>query len=151
MNYWIIWFILAGILIIAEIFTAGFFLFWFGVGAAVAGLLALFNVGLGWQWGSFVIVSGVLFAISRKFAERVTKKQPPGIGADRFIGKKGVVLEEIDNLKNSGRVRIDKDEWRADSIEDNIIIPEGKRVEVMRLDGTHLVVKEFKENMEESQ
>jgi len=144
MKIYIIWFILAAILIIGEIFTAGFFLFWFGIGAAVAGVLSLFNLGLGWQWGAFIVVSGVLFAISRRFAEKVTAKQPPGIGADRFIGKKGVVLERVDNIKNTGRVRIDKDEWRADS-ETDLVIAVGKMVMVKRLDGTHLVVEEIKE------
>jgi membrane protein implicated in regulation of membrane protease activity len=51
-----------------------------------------------------------------------------------------VVIEEIDNIKNTGRVRIGRDEWRADS-EDDKIIPTGKTVEVTRVDGTHLVVK----------
>ncbi len=143
-GLWWIWMVIAAIFVIGEIFTAGFFILWFGIGAAVAGLLALFGLGAGWQWGAFVIVSGVLFAISRKFAERFTKEQPPGIGADRFIGKKGMVLEEIDNAKNTGRIRIDKEEWRADSDGDEIV-PVGKRVEVIRLDGTHMVVKSLEE------
>ena len=136
---WWIWMALAAIFIIGEIFTAGFFILWFGIGAAVAGLLALFGLGAGWQWASFVVVSGVLFVVSRRFAERFTKKQPPGIGADRFIGKEGIVLEEIDNRKGSGRVRLGKEEWRAES-ESGDTIPEGVRVSVSRLDGTHLVV-----------
>ncbi|MFC1682965.1 NfeD family protein [Candidatus Zixiibacteriota bacterium] len=143
-NVWWIWMILAAICIVAEIFTAGFFILWFGVGALVAGILALLGAGTGWQWAAFVVVSGVLFVISRRFAERFTKKQPPGIGADRFLGKRGVVLEEIDNTKNTGRVRIDKEEWRADS-DTGKTIAEGVRVEVVKLDGTHVVVKPFEE------
>lgn len=139
-SVWWIWMVLAAICVIGEIFTAGFFLLWFGVGAAVAGILALLGLGVGWQWVTFVVVSGVLFAVSRRFAERFTKKQPPGIGADRFIGKRGVVLQEIDNEKNTGRVRIEKEEWRADS-DTGITISVGKRIEVIRLDGTHMVVK----------
>jgi membrane protein implicated in regulation of membrane protease activity len=143
-NVWWIWMIIAAIFVIGEIFTAGFFILWFGIGAAVAGMLALLGLGAGWQWAAFVVVSGALFAVSRRFAERFTKEQPPGIGANRFIGKKGVVLEEIDNAKNTGRIRIDKEEWRADSDTD-VSIPVGKRVEVTRLDGTHMVVKPLEE------
>ncbi len=139
-EFWWIWLVLAAIFIVSEIFTAGFFIFWFGIGAAIAGLLALSGLGAIWQWASFVIISGLLVVISRRFAERFTKKQPPGIGADRFIGKIGVVLEEINNTQNTGRVRIDKDEWRADSEKDEII-SQGSKVVVTRLDGTHLVVK----------
>lgn len=139
-KIWLIWMILAAVFIVGEIFTAGFFLLWFGVGAAVAAVLALLDCSAGWQWGSFVVVSGVLFVVSRRFAERFTKKQPPGIGADRFIGKEGIVLEEVDNIKDAGRVRLGKEEWRAES-ESGEVIPEGTRVSVSRLDGTHLVVR----------
>lgn len=143
-KIWWIWMAIAAFFVIAEIFTMGFALLWFGIGAAVAGILALIGFGLGWQLASFIVISGVLFAVSRSFAEKFTKKQPPGVGADRFIQKKGVVTEEIDNIKNTGRVRIGKDEWRADS-ETDWTIAAGEIVEVTRVDGTHLVVKLSKE------
>ena len=139
-KIWWIWMIIAALFVVGEIFTAGFFLLWFGVGAAVAGILALLGLSFGWQLAAFAVVSLVLFASSRRFAERFSKKQPPGIGADRFIGKQGIVLENIDNVDNVGRVRLDKEEWRADS-EDGVIISAGTQVEVVRLDGAHLVVK----------
>jgi membrane protein implicated in regulation of membrane protease activity len=139
-EIWWIWIAMAALFIIGEIFTQGFFLLWFGIGAAVAGILAILGLGVGWQLGAFVVVSGALFVASRRLAEKISKKQPPGIGADRFIGLDGIVLEEIDNVKNTGRVRVQKDEWRADS-ETGEIIPEGERIEVIRLDGTHMVVK----------
>ena len=123
-----------------EIFTAGFFLLWFGVGALIAGILALFGLGAAWQWGSFAVVSGVLLALSRRFAERFSRKQPPGIGADRFIGLEGMVLEDIDAAGNTGRVRLNREEWRAES-ETGDVIHEGEKVCVVRLDGTHLIVK----------
>jgi membrane protein implicated in regulation of membrane protease activity len=143
-HLWWIWFVLAAFFAVSEVFTAGFFILWFGIGAAVAGLLAILGLGVVWQWAAFVIVTGILIAVSRKFAERFTKEQPPGIGADRFISKIGVVLEDINNIENTGRVRIDKDEWRADSETDEIIA-KGNKVIVTRLDGTHLVVKKYKE------
>lgn len=143
-QIWWIWMIFAALFFIAEIFTMGFFILWFGIGAAVAGVFGILGFNAGWQWGSFVVVSGVLFASTRRLAERLTKKQPPGIGADRFIGKVGVVLESVDNVNNTGQVRIDKDKWRADSDSDEVL-PVGKRVKVVGLDGTHLVVQTLKE------
>lgn len=134
----------AALFILGEIFTAGFFLLWFGIGAAVAGVLAILDLHPAWQWVSFVVISGVLFAATRRLAEKFTKKQPPGVGADRFVGKIGVVLEEIDNLRNTGRVRIDKDQWRADSHADETIAVD-TRVKVVGLDGTHLVVQPLTE------
>ena len=139
-QIWWIWMALAALFIVGEIFTQGFFLLWFGIGAAVAGVLAILGLGVGWQLGAFVVVSGVLFVVSRRLAEKISKKQPPGIGADRFVGLEGIVLEKIDNVKNTGRVRVQKDEWRADS-ETGELIPEGAQIVVTRLDGTHMVVK----------
>jgi membrane protein implicated in regulation of membrane protease activity len=143
-NFWWIWMILAALFVVGEIFTAAFFLLWFGVGAAIAGFLALMGAGPGWQLGVFVVVSFVLFAVSRRFAERVTKKQPPGIGADRFLGEECIVLEAIDNAHNTGRVRMDREEWRAES-ETGEVIPEHTRVRVVRISGTHLVVDKITE------
>ena len=143
-QVWWLWFGLAAVFIIGEIFTEGFFLLWFGIAAGVSGVLALMGVSAAIQWAVFVVVAVVLLAISRRFADRFTHKQPPGIGADRLIGRRGVVLEGIDNMQNVGKVRIDKEEWRAES-EDEAVIEAGVRVEVVRLDGTHAVVRVLKE------
>lgn len=143
-EIWWLWFGFAAVFIVGEIFTEGFFLLWFGIGAAISGVLALAGVGPAVQWGVFVVVSGVLLAVSRRFAERFTHKQPPGIGADRLIGRRGVVLEQIDNMENVGKVRIDREEWRAES-DNGSILETGARIEVVRLDGTHAVVRVLKE------
>ncbi len=139
-ELWWIWVIVGVLLIIGEIFTAGFFLIWFGIAAIIAGIIAFFELSVVWQGVAFVIISAILLAGTRRLAERYTKKQPPGIGADRFIGKVGVVLEEIDNDKNTGRVRVEEDKWRADSLEGEIIAKDSN-VQVIKIEGTHVVVK----------
>lgn len=139
-KIWMLWMIFAAIMIIGEIFTAGFFILWFGIGALVAAFLALLGLGAVPQWIAFVVISGVLLAGSRRFANKITKPQPPGIGADRFVGKSGVVLQQIDNMQNTGRVRLGEEEWRAQS-ETGKIIPRKSQVVVVRTSGTHLIVK----------
>jgi membrane protein implicated in regulation of membrane protease activity len=139
-ELWWIWVIIGVLLIIGEIFTAGFFLIWFGIAAIIAGIIAFFELSVVWQGVAFVIISAILLAGTRRLADRFTKKQPPGIGADRFIGKTGIVLEEIDNDKNTGRIRVEEDEWRADSLEGNII-PKDSKIQVVKLEGTHMIVK----------
>ncbi|MFC1494505.1 NfeD family protein [Thermodesulfobacteriota bacterium] len=140
MEMWWIWMAVAAILLIAEIFTAGFFLIWFSIGAAGAGILAMLGVGRPAQLIIFILASGILFVFGRRFAERVTVKQPPGIGADRFIEQNGVVVEDIDNKTGKGRIRVGSDEWRALS-ENGEIIKKDTTVEVIRIDGTKTVVK----------
>ena len=141
-NVWWIWMILAAIFFVGEIFTAAFFILWFGVGAVAAGVLALVGASLGWQFVVFILVSFALVAASRRFAERFTKAQPPGIGADRFVGEICDVLDEINNANNTGRVRMNREEWRAESDTGDVLAP-GTRVVVVRLSGTHLVVRKI--------
>ena len=43
----IAWAVLAALFIIGELLTAGFFLFWFGLAAAVSCVLAILGVGVG--------------------------------------------------------------------------------------------------------
>ncbi len=139
-NYWWAWMIVAALFIVGEIFTAGFFLLPIGIGAAIAGLVALLGGGTAWQLAVFAVASFILFLASRRFAEKISKAQPPGIGADRFIGEECVVLEDIDNLHDTGRVRMEKEEWRAES-DTGEILKVGMRTTVVSLSGTHLVVK----------
>ena len=120
---WWVWFIVAAAFAISEIFTAGFFLFWFGIGAAVAGVLALVGLSAPWQWIAFIVVSSALAMLSRRFAERFSRPQPDGVGANRLLGPQGIVLEPIDNLRNTGKVRLEKEEWRAESETVNLSRP----------------------------
>lgn len=144
-KIWLIWLILAAIFFIAEMFTAGFFLFWFSIGALAAAILALFfKAGVIWQWVAFVLVSGVLLTLSRRFAEKVSRRQPAGIGADRVVGKIGIVRDEIDSSKGRGNVLVDSEEWRAESASGEVI-PAGAKVKVLRVEGTHVVVEKVKE------
>ncbi|HIE03964.1 MAG TPA: NfeD family protein [Candidatus Latescibacteria bacterium] len=140
MEVWLIWAVLAAAFLVGEIFTAGFFLLWFSVGAAAAAVLARLELGTSYQLGSFALISGALVVLSRKFAQKVTKEPPERVGADRVIGKVGVVLERIDPTIDSGRVRVEKEEWRARSQDDGTI-EEGQKVEVVGISGAHLLVK----------
>ncbi|RPH99289.1 MAG: NfeD family protein [Calditrichaeota bacterium] len=140
MSIWILWMILAAVFLVAEIFTAGFFLMWFGIGAAVAGLLALFGVGFGWQLAAFIVVSLFLFIMTRQITAKMVQEQPPGIGADRLLDQEVMVIEEINHLENRGRIRLKGEEWRAESL-DHSTIPAGTTVKVVRVSGTRLIVQ----------
>ena len=143
LMFWI-WAVLAAVFIVGEIFTAGFFLFPFGVGAALAAVLTFLGAPSWLQWVCFVVVSGVLVLLSRRFADRVSKKPPEVMGVDRLIGQIGVVTEALDPLTDAGRVRVKKDHWRADSV-DGSEIEKDARVRVVRIEGVHLVVERAEE------
>jgi membrane protein implicated in regulation of membrane protease activity len=134
------WFVFALVLFVLEIVTTGFVLAAFGVGAVAAGIVAVLGIGLQWQLAVFAAVSGVSVLLSRRFAERVTGPSPEKVGVDRVLGKTAVVLEAIEPVSAAGRVRVEREQWRAQSA-DGQPIPTGTMVEVIGVEGTRLVVR----------
>lgn len=137
--FWI-WSILALILFVAEIFTAGFFMLPFGLGAVVAALLSYLQVSEILQTVGFIVVSTVAFALLRQLAERMTHEPPQKTGVDRLIGKHGVVTEEIVPDSSYGQVWVEREEWRADAPGEGTL-PVGAAVEIYKVEGAHLVVR----------
>ena len=134
-----VWLALAVGGIVGEIATAGtFFLFPFGVGAAVACVLAFLSLALGLQWLAFVLVSLAAFAATRPIARRLDRAEAPkGVGARRLLGQEAFVLDAID--RDLGLVRVGGEEWRAAS-RDGVRVPSGARVLVVDVVGTRLIV-----------
>ena len=93
---WILWTVLGVVLVIAEVFTPGFVLLWFGIGALAAALAAFLGAGLAAQFILFIVVSSALTALSRTifvnyFAGR---DEADGLksGAARLPGQVGTVV-----------------------------------------------------------
>ncbi len=134
-----VWAALAIIFFVAEVFTMGFFLVCFGIGAVAAALLAVLGVDVLWQLVVFIGVSLVALAFLRPLAVRMTTHVANPGGIDRVIGKQAVVLEEINPHSATGRVRIEREEWRADTY--GPAIPKGALVVVMEVTGTRVMVE----------
>lgn len=142
MEQWIAWAwaIMALILAVAEIFTSGFFLICFALGAVAAAAVAFVGLGLPFQLGAFLVGSAVALALVRPFAMRVSNRDTYLVGIDRVVGRTAVVLETIDPARGRGVVRVGSERWSADSI-DGTPIPSGAQVEVIRVEGAHLKVR----------
>lgn len=142
-GIWIIvWIVVAATLAVGEMMAAGsFFMLPFAVGALAAFGAAALGAGIVWQLGLFIIVSGGSFLALRPLARRVNDVPPAeGVGARRLIGSQGRVIEAIDDDHDGiGLVRIDRQEWRAESLEGAPIV-EGARVKVVEVRGTRVVV-----------
>ncbi|MFC1628149.1 NfeD family protein [Gemmatimonadota bacterium] len=135
------WLILGALLLVGEMVTAGFFLIVFGIGAIASFLVAVIGGSVFWQWITFLVVSALAFAFSRRFADKVYKGPDDyGVGAERYFGEKAWVIETIDAAAATGMVRIDREEWRAESI-DKSVIPAETWTEIVKVDGTRMVVK----------
>lgn len=131
------WIVLAGVCLIGEMLTGGFFLLWFGVGASVSAVLNYLEFDPIIQLVSFIIISLVLIAVSRPFAQKITKEPPRKAVSDRLVGKHGIVKEEI-LPKTGGIVRVEGDEWRAVSPER---IETGAKIIVKKVESVKLHVE----------
>jgi membrane protein implicated in regulation of membrane protease activity len=131
---------------IGEMATPGaFFLAPFAIGALVAATLAFADVPVAGEWAAFVGVSvACLFAL-RPLARRLDRDgASDGIGSRRLIGRSGLVLAAIDQ-DNSGVIRVDSEEWRAESA-DRSAIAVGALVRVTDVQGTKVIVITTKEH-----
>lgn len=141
MVMWQFWLIVAGIFFIGEIFTAGFLVFWVGVGAVFAMISSFFTDNIIIQTTIFVLLSGILLFFTRPFVRKYVDKDQDNVvtNAMSVVGKKGVVTEEIDTVKSVGLVKVGKEVWSA-TTETQDVIPKGTKVEVKDINGVKLVV-----------
>jgi len=146
---WILWTILGVILIIAEIFTLGFVLFWFGLGALAAAVVGLFGFGFIWQFAVFAVVSTVLTAMSRViFANYFSHNDENALktGIDSLPGQVGTVINSSKGSLNEGAVKVFGSTWTAFPLDEETLLLEGDKVEVVRVQGASLYVRKFEEH-----
>lgn len=139
-SYWWIWIVAGLVLIIGEFFTESFYLSCLGVGAIVAGILGAVELNIYWQVGAFIVVSVALLPLAIKLGKWIRKSTPEGVGSERYVGRTVIVTEEINNLKNTGMVRMEGDVWRAESSNDTEIIEPDSKVKIIDIKGTRVVV-----------
>ena len=143
MSGWVLWVVAAGVFGIGEMLTMGFFLAPFALGAAAAAIVDGAGAPELAAWIVFVAVSLLTLVLVRPIA-RSHMKAPPqiGTGAAALIGKQAVVLETIANHEGVGCVRIDGEVWTARAYDDDEVIEQGKRVQVMEIRGATALVAE---------
>lgn len=71
-------------------------------------------------------------------SQRILGPRKP-TNADAVIGTAGIVVEEINPLKSTGRVIVDGISWKARSSTGDLI-PNGKTVQVLKIVGASLIV-----------
>lgn len=143
---WIFWLILGAILIIAEIFTSGFVLLWFGIGAlaaAFAGLVGVDSVTA--QFLIFAIVSIALTAASRTIFVNYFSREKTGgdlkSGVEALPGKVGTVVSSSRGALNEGAVKVFGSTWTAYPVDGEEPLEAGDRVAVERVQGASIYVR----------
>ena len=134
------WVAVIAIAAVVEAETCDLVAIWFVPGALVAMILAFCGVELWIQSVVFVAVSAVsltlFFAV---FKKRIPKKKAIPTNVDALIGAKGIVEEKIDNLHETGSVKLRGLIWSARSADENITIEVGSVVIVKEIVGVKLI------------
>ena len=148
--YWILWCILGAVLIVAEVFTSGFVLLWFGIGAlaaALAGIIGIDNLGV--QFVIFAVVSVGLTAASRTIFLNYFSRENTGeslrTGVDSLPGKIGTVVSSSRGAMQEGAVKVFGSTWTAYPAEGESALEAGERVRVESIEGSSIYVRRIDE------
>lgn len=144
----IFWLIVIIACIVIEILTLGLTTIWFAGGALIAFIAALLSAPLWLQIVLFVIVSALMLLFTRPFAVKFINKGAVKTNYESMTGRVGEVVEQIDNLKATGCVRVGGQDWTARSDVQEEIIPVDTKVVVKRIEGVKLIVTPVKKEDE---
>lgn len=147
---WIFWLVLGAILIVAEVFTSGFVLLWFGIGAlaaAFAGLIGIDSLAL--QFLLFAGVSIGLTAASRTIFVNYFSREKTGqslrTGVDALPGKIGTVVSSSKGAMQEGAVKVFGSTWTAYPAPGEAPLEAGERVCVESVEGASIFVRRVEE------
>lgn len=129
-----------------EAATVGLVSIWFAGGSLAALIAASLGAPFWLQITLFVVVSGVLIALLRPLMRKVILPKKTATNADRHIGQVALVTEEIDNLRETGAVKLDGVVWTARSLS-NQVIPVGTAISVRSIQGVKVIVEPVPENL----
>lgn len=129
-----------------EAATVGLVSIWFAGGSLAALIAASLGAPFWLQITLFVVVSGVLIALLRPLMRKVILPKKTATNADRHIGQVALVTEEIDNLRETGAVKLDGVVWTARSLS-NHVIPVGTAISVRSIQGVKVIVEPVPENL----
>ncbi len=147
---WILWLVLGVGLIVAEIFTLGFVLLWFGVGAMAAALVGIAGGGFLLQFLVFAVVSIGLTLMSRTiFARYFSHDERSAVrtGVDALPGQVGTVTSASKGALNEGAVKVFGSTWTAFPVDGETKLVEGEKVEVVEVRGSSIYVRSAKKEL----
>ena len=142
----LIWLGILALLLVVEAITAGLTTIWFAGGALIAAIAAALSLPLWLQILLFLAVSLVLLYLTRPVAVKYFNKDRVRTNVESLVGQEAIVVSEIDNLEQAGRVTLQGKEWTARTEKNGVKIPVGSVVIVKSIDGVKLIVEERKED-----
>ena len=137
----LVWFILMVVFLVAEAACPIHLIsIWFAVGA-MGGLLVAVLSGPVWlQIVVFLALSALTLILVRPAAAKLLTPGISPTNADRVLSQIALVTEEINNIAETGQVKLFGQVWTARS-ENGEVIPAQSRVRILRIEGVKVFVK----------
>ena len=115
-----IWLYIGAFLMLAEILTPGFVVFFFGLSAMTVGLLSFafgdaFNTT--WQLAAFSVFAILYLAVLRRWLRRLFSGRVSAVGEDfehEYVGRIGTVVEAV-KPPLADRIEIGDAQWTAEA------------------------------------
>jgi len=136
------WIICAVIFAVLEGIISGLVTIWFTIGGAAAALAAAVGAPVPAQIVVFFAVSIVLLIFTRPILVKKLKVGREKNYTEQLEGKPGLVVEEIKPF-HSGQVKVRGIVWTAVGETDQFAAAAGDKVEIVRVEGVKLIVKEL--------
>ena len=133
------WLAIILLLVVIEVSTVQLTTVWFVVSGIISMILSIFMNSIEIQFAIFVIGGIVLLFTTRPYLMKKLKVKESRTNLDRVVGMNGIVTQDIDKLK-PGEVKVDGKMWTAISDKE---IKKGKVVEILKIEGVKLKVKEI--------
>lgn len=137
---WQIWLIGAGIFLVLEIFTLGFLVFWLSIGCLLAMLISFITDSILVQTSVFVFSSCALIFATKPLLKKISEKDTVKTNVYSLVGKKAVVIEDIEWTSGTGQIKFDGQIWSART-EEQMNIEKGTEVEIIKIEGVKAFVK----------
>jgi membrane protein implicated in regulation of membrane protease activity len=135
-----IWLSILILCIIVEAVTPNLVTIWFIPASLIAFLFAVFNAAPWLQVTSFISSGLILLITTKPFFEKLLKARPAAkTNADALIEKKAIVVEDIDNLAETGAVKVEGKVWTARNARSSDIIKVGEIVQIKSIEGVKLM------------
>ena len=132
------WAAIAILAFAVEAATADIVSIWFIPGAVISMILSLWVEQFWIQLVVFFVFSiGMLLITGKHFKRKNTEQST--FNADSLIGAIATVQETVDNMRETGSVKIKGLVWTARSAEDGTAIPTGTLVEIKEISGVKLI------------
>ena len=134
-----VWLVLLVVFLGAEAATVTVTTMWFAVGSLVAMIAALLGAEVWLQAALFGVVSVALLLALRPIIKKYITPRQSRTNIDAIIGTQGVVVDRIDNIAGTGRVKLGGMEWSARSTSGEAI-EKDTVISVDRIEGVKVFV-----------